>query len=88
MKPIHGLDLTDEETVGVQKYREWVQRNRRAGHLRKHLAQIDTDYPGLDDEYRFELAESLYRAAMSKTKRQAYAELKAAADRGRAQGGE
>ncbi len=81
MKPITGLDLTPEEARGVEKYRTWVQANRRAGHLRKYLAAIDEDYPGLDDEYRYELAESAYRRHIGNTTRKMYADLKAAAER-------
>jgi hypothetical protein len=75
MKPIHGLELTPEEARGVQKYREWVQKNRRAGHLRRYLTRIDEQFPGLDDEYRFELAETAFRSHMSKVRRDAHADL-------------
>ena len=65
MKPIPAeLHLSEEEARGVQKYRELVQHRRREGHLRKHYAEVDRLFPGLDEETRHELALSRLRQAL------------------------
>ncbi len=65
MKPIKGLALTPDEAAGVAKYREWVQSKREAGHLRRFYDDIDQQFPELDPETRDELADKMYRKALS-----------------------
>ena len=54
-----GLDLTDEEKAVIQRYMQYVQDKRWQSTLAPFYAQVDQQFPGLDQAERQKLAEKL-----------------------------
>ena len=64
-----GIPFTDEEKEIIGRYSQYVQNKRWQTMLAPHYAQVDEQFPGLDDAERTKLANALYGKVLAKRAR-------------------